>query len=191
MSKRFNLENQIYFITSKIFKNKKIFDNGWCCKLLIDVLKECKNKYGFKLYGYVIMPDHIHLLIEPAENDSISNVIHKIKGNFAYRCLIIARNHKGSATRDNHHSTENPKRVSDPSWVGEKRQRIRHQPIWQKSFYDHAIRNQQDFLEKLNYIHKNPLKHAIAKNPDQYHYSSYQNYYLQNNKLIKIDGYEI
>ncbi|MBN1779168.1 MAG: transposase [Candidatus Buchananbacteria bacterium] len=198
MLKRFNLENQIYFITSKTFDNEKIFSDDRSCRLFIEVLNECKDKYGFELFGYVIMPDHIHLLIKPNPRNTISDVMHRIKGSFAYKYLMMTRNHKGSATRENGinkptllRMSQSQLRVADPSWVGEKRQRIKQQPIWQKSFYDHAIRNHQDFLEKLNYIHKNPLKHNIANDLNQYQYSSYQNYYLSNNNLTKIDEYEI
>ncbi|OGY45056.1 MAG: hypothetical protein A3J62_01985 [Candidatus Buchananbacteria bacterium RIFCSPHIGHO2_02_FULL_38_8] len=65
-------------------------------------------------------------------------------------------------------------RVADPLWVGDKnRYRSRQNPVWQKSFYDHAIRNKQDFIEKLNYIHNNPLKHNITNDLNQYLWSSY------------------
>ncbi len=60
-------------------------------------------------------------------------------------------------------------------------------PIWQKSFYDHVIRNENDFYEKLNYIHNNPLKHKITDSLEKYSYNSYQNYNLLNNRLIKLD----
>ncbi|OGY45573.1 MAG: hypothetical protein A3A24_00740 [Candidatus Buchananbacteria bacterium RIFCSPLOWO2_01_FULL_46_12] len=182
MSRRFHLENQIYFVTSKTFNNKKVFSEKKNCLLFLKVLEGYRGKYKFQLFGYVVMPDHVHLLIQPSERMTISEIIHRIKGGFAYRYLTV-RNHKGSATRDDNVN----KRVADPSWVGAKRQRIREHPIWQKSFYDHLIRNDKDFQEKLDYIHKNSLKHNVVSNLDEYLWSSYQNYYLENNSLIKID----
>jgi hypothetical protein len=59
--------------------------------------------------------------------------------------------------------------------------------IWQKSFYDFPIFSEKKFNEKLNYIHNNPLKAGLVKNLDDYLWSSYQNFYLENNSLIKID----
>ena len=179
MLKRIYLPGEVYFITTKTFKNQKIFDNSLICELLIKVLVDCRLKYKFKLYGYVIIPDHVHLLIMPAEKMNISEAIHRIKGNFAYQYLIT-RNHKGSATRWGENVDSN--RVADPLWVGGL-----INPIWQKSFYDHIIRNDLDFEEKLNYIHGNPVKHNITDSLDNYPWSSYQNYYLNKNDLIKID----
>ncbi len=59
--------------------------------------------------------------------------------------------------------------------------------IWQKSFYDFQIYSDKKLEQKLNYIHNNPLKAGLIKDLKDYPWSSYQNYYLNNNKLIKID----
>src|SRR3989344_208860 len=98
MLSRIYLPGEIYFITTNIYQRSKIFNKDWACKLFIDVLNKCRLKYRFKLYGYVIIPDHVHLLIMPDDKMNISEIIHRIKGNFAYQ-YIMARNHKGSATR--------------------------------------------------------------------------------------------
>ena len=186
MLSRIYLPGEIYFITTNIYQRSKIFNKDWACKLFIDVLNKCRLKYRFKLYGYVIIPDHVHLLIMPDDKMNISEIIHRIKGNFAYQ-YIMARNHEGSATRGglNHAS----KRVADPLWVGDHR--IHINPIWQKSFYDHIIRNDLDFEEKLGYIHGNPIKHRLIDNLDNYPWSSYQNYYFNHNDLIEIDYLEL
>lgn len=182
MLKRIYLPGEIYFITTNTYDRQPIFKKNWACKLFIDVLSDCKLKYKFELYGYVIIPDHVHLLIMPDNKMNISDTMHRIKGNFAYQYIVAqqkARNHKGSATRRG----DNPNRVAEPLWLGGN--------VWQKSFYDHIIRNDLDFDEKLDYIHGNPIKHNITNNLDDYLYSSFQNYYLYNNTIIKIDYLEI
>jgi putative transposase len=60
-------------------------------------------------------------------------------------------------------------------------------PIWQHRFYDHIVRNDQDFKEILDYIHYNPLKHNLCKFLEEYRYSSFRNYYLNDHSLIEID----
>lgn len=74
-----------------------------------------------KVDGYVIMPNHIHLLlsVENSSDISISRIIKQTKG------LVT---------------------------------KITGFPIWQKSFYDHVIRNEQDYYEIMRYIQLNPLK---------------------------------
>lgn len=50
--------------------------------------------------------------------------------------------------------------------------------LWPHSFYEHCIRSDKDFREKLNYFHSNPLRANLVKNPADYKYSSFRNYYL-------------
>jgi len=59
--------------------------------------------------------------------------------------------------------------------------------LWQKSYHDHIIRNGLDFEEKINYIHKNPYKAGLVEDLKNYKYSSFQNYHLGDESLIKID----
>ncbi|HLC89351.1 MAG TPA: transposase [Patescibacteria group bacterium] len=188
MLKRIYLPGEIYFITTKTFKNQKIFDNSLICELLIKVLVDCRLKYKFKLYGYVIIPDHVHLLIMPAEQNNISDAIRHIKGRFArlYNHQIAADKFRGYAN-DKLSPWPEFHLSADKNQTPPRRRGIHPRQVWQKSFYDHIIRNDLDFEEKLNYIHGNPIKHKITDNLDNYPWSSYQNYYFNKNDLIKID----
>ncbi|MDD3888196.1 MAG: transposase [Patescibacteria group bacterium] len=59
--------------------------------------------------------------------------------------------------------------------------------IVQRKFWDHIIRNEKDFEEKINYIHGNPIKHGIVDDLERWPYSSYYNYYCKHKALIEID----
>jgi len=181
---RFNFENQIYFITTKTFQGRDIFNHNSNCRIFIDTLKDYRKL--FKLYGFVIIPNHVHLLIEPINID-ISKLMNYIKGKSS-RLINIARVAEplGSAATERERSTTRPSRKRIHAEI--LRPGI---PVWQKSFHDHVIRKEEDFLEKINYIHKNPLKHGVAENLDEYIWSSYRNYYLNSNSLIEINKIEI
>lgn len=59
---------------------------------------------------------------------------------------------------------------------------LSHNPIWQKSFYDHVIRNGKDLVAKLNYIHSNPLRAGLINEMAEYKYSSFKYYYDEKNE---------
>ena len=59
--------------------------------------------------------------------------------------------------------------------------------IWQKSFYDFPIYSDHKFQEKLNYIHNNPLKAGLVIDPADYPWSSWRNYYIEDNSLIEMN----
>ncbi len=50
------------------------------------------------------------------------------------------------------------------------------QPIWQRRFWEHQIRDEVDFNNHLNYIHYNPVKHGLVAAPRDWEYSSFHRY---------------
>jgi putative transposase len=93
----------------------------------------------YNIDAYIIMPDHVHLLIQPLQEWSLSKILQGIKG-FTARKINVVLNRKG--------------------------------PFWQDESMDHLIRNHEDWLDKFNYIHENPVKASIVERPEEYPYSS-------------------
>ena len=59
--------------------------------------------------------------------------------------------------------------------------------LWQHQFLDHIIRQDEDYRSHIDYIHKNPVKHGLVKSAEEYQWSSYRNYYLDDNTIFKVD----
>lgn len=59
--------------------------------------------------------------------------------------------------------------------------------LWQQGFYDHVIRDERDFIKRIDHIHKNPLTSALVKDIQDYRFSSYRNYFMEDKSLIRID----
>ncbi len=74
--------NLVYYVTSVSYNRFPIFRNEKMCNLFIEALSETRTKDPFKLIGYVLMPDHFHLLANPIVLD-ITKVIGKLKGRSA------------------------------------------------------------------------------------------------------------
>jgi putative transposase len=83
--KRYDIENHVYFVTAKTLNNKPIFLNHVYAELFVKNLFHCRERYGFLLLGFVLMPDHFHALIMPKKCFTISSVVQKIKSLFAYK----------------------------------------------------------------------------------------------------------
>jgi len=154
MPKHIKLPGYAYFLTTRLAENLEVFKDEQCCLLLIKDMAYYRQELQYQLYGYVIMPDHFHWIIQPSIKDDISIIMNKIKGHSSFAI--------------NKH-------------LGRKGQ------LWQKDYYDHVIRNGKDFEEKIKYIHKNPYNAGLVDTLEKYPYSSYRNYYLGDNSLLKID----
>jgi len=107
--------------------------------LLIDSLYSYRAQSKYLLHEFVIMPEHIHLLITPALGVTIERVMQLIKGGYSYR----VGKELGSRTE-----------------------------IWQRSFTDHRIRDECDYLRHREYIRENPVKRRLAETPEVYPYCS-------------------
>lgn len=116
--------------------------------LLREAIKTTKERHPFIINAMVILPDHLHALLTLPENDY----------DYSKRWMLIKR-HFSLAL----HKTETIKAT---------RQRKRERGIWQRRFWEHAIRDERDLLNHMEYIHQNPVKHGYVTNAQDWPYSS-------------------
>lgn len=155
-----------YFITAKTFENSRIFADEKKADLFLKVLNYLEKGGYFRLFAWVLWPDHFHLLLEIMEKKNISEVMKNIKGNFSWML-----NHDAQTGKSGLRFGDKINRCSG----GQTFQSARgnNQKIWQTSFYDHVIRNQNDFNNHINYIHYNPVKHGYVAKMEDWPWSSY------------------
>ena len=134
----------------------------WLCdelprQILRQSIEIVREDYPFEIDGFVLLPDHFHLLMRLPESDA----------NFSERMRRI----KSFVTRKIGHL---PQFKGDPNLLREKRG---EKYVWQRRFWEHLIRDEQDFENHLQYIHNNPVKHQYCKNPEDWQYSSIHRYH--------------
>jgi putative transposase len=117
-----------------------------------------RRRYHFVVVGYVVMPEHIHLLLSEPERGNPSVVMQAIKQEFARRLLGRLR-----ASRD--------PRQSDLWNLS-----LTPQHVWQRRFYDFVVRTYEKRQEKLHYIHQNPVRGSLVLEPWQWRWSSAPHY---------------
>lgn len=173
---RVNIEGEIYFVTTRTFTSKLIFSSHKNCELFLKILDFCRQKLKFQLYAYCVLPNHVHLLILPNKRNTISDVIRHIKGRFAKLY---------NTAEDEFLCYGNKKTTSS---AGEEFILAdKEDTIWQKSFYDKAIRSDEELHNVINYINNNALKHNLVDDSLKWRYSSSHNYEKTGEELIKID----
>lgn len=85
MSRLAPQETRTFFVTSNIIDRRGIFQPERVAMLLIDVLRDNREKCRFQLHAYVVMRDHIHLLLTPAAENPLEKCMQFIKGGFSFR----------------------------------------------------------------------------------------------------------
>ena len=171
MSIRYNrvfIPNEIYFITFTILGWKKIFLDDETCQLVYKWFDYMKSIYGNEIFGYAIMPNHIHLLIKITDKAPLPpTLIQNAKRFLAYDIV------KTLELRKCHDLL---KFFAENAKVKYK---AKHK-VFEDGYDCLLIQTSKFFLEKINYIHNNPCqeKWSLAKNPEDYKYSSAANYIL-------------
>ena len=126
---------------------------------------------AFDLLGYVVMPEHVHLLIsEPAKGDP-SKVLQVLKQK-------VSRAFRGSSTRLGGQSP-----LTFPAKTAESR------AFWQRRFYDFNVWSAKKLFEKLEYMHENPVKRQLVSHAKDWPWSSWSHYAKQECGLIAIDSW--
>jgi putative transposase len=117
------------------------------------ILEETRQKYGFVVVGYVVMPEHFHLLISEPQVGDPSKVMQVVKQRFAQRVLRRPR-------------------AKQPSL-------FEGQPlhVWQARFYDFNVWTEHKRVEKLRHMHRNPVTRGLVLEPQQRAWSSHRWYW--------------
>jgi putative transposase len=83
--KREFVDGAVYHVTSRTNDKKRVFECKVGRKIMLLVLRDAKEKFGFTLANFCIMPTHIHLLVRPGEGGNLSGIMHWIKTHSAKR----------------------------------------------------------------------------------------------------------
>ena len=92
----YNEINNVYFITTITKNRKPIFNDKLACDLFINLITYYKLKYSCKIYAFVIMPNHIHFIIQISNNISISTFMKLLKGTFSRYYNELSKNNSTS-----------------------------------------------------------------------------------------------
>jgi putative transposase len=103
-------------------------------------LERVRRSLGLRVYGYVVMPEHVHLLIGEPPGATLAEALKSLKQGVSRRLI-------GDAGH-----------------------------FWQKRYYDFNIRNYRQFVEKLRYIHRNPVQRGLCEHAEDWAWSSFRHY---------------
>lgn len=152
---RSNIEGGTYFFTIVTHQRRSILVQPHHVTLLREIIRNVKKQYPFSIDAWVLLPDHMHCIWTLPEGDR----------DFSKRIGLIKAGFSKQASLDVATSTS--------------RQKHRESEIWQRRFWEHAIRDEQDFRQHMDYVHFNPVKHGLVKRVADWPYSTFHRYVQQ------------
>ena len=138
--KRFQQSGRSHFVTFSCFHRQPLLSCAHARDVFEAALERMRRSYSLRVYGYVVMPEHAHVLVSEPERATLATALKSLKQGVS-RKLIGDAEH-----------------------------------FWQRRYYDFNIRDYEQFVEKLNYIHGNPVKRGLCKHPQDWKWSSFSHY---------------
>jgi putative transposase len=119
-------------------------------ELFENALERVRLRYLFVVSGYVVMPEHVHLLVNEPQRALLSKAIQALKLSVSMRS--------------------------------------RERPFWQAHYYDFNVSTHEKFVEKLRYMHRNPVKRGLVARPEDWKWSSYGHYLTGTRGTVEIES---
>jgi putative transposase len=166
--KRFVGQGDLHFITFCCYQRRPLLASAHARNLAVQVLRELRARYSFALIGYVIMPEHVHLLI----GESPSTLPAKLIQIFKQR---VSRRFRARPRRN-----ERQLSFGFAAPVSGLRR------FWQRRYYDFNVFSRAKVVEKLHYMHANPVRGKLVKHPGDWPWSSWCFYY-RSEGLLAVD----
>ena len=147
--------------------------------IILESLEYCIDKKGMRLFAWIIMTNHVHLIMSAKMGFTISNILRDLK-KFTSKQILKA-------------VQENPK-GSRKEWMiymfgraGERNSNNKEFQFWQQDNHPIELSTPLMLRQRLDYLHENPVRAGIVYEPEDYVYSSAIDYYTTGKGKIKIE----
>jgi putative transposase len=160
-----------HFVTFSCYRRRPLLGTARARDQFVRILDEVRCQHGFRVVGYVVMPEHVHLLIsEPIKKDP-SKILQALKQKVAR--ILLKRLNLTTSTQ-----------LSLP-FDGSK---VEEAHFWQRRFYDFNVWSEEKLKEKLDYMHANPVQRRLVQHPRDCPWSSWVHYAGKGEVKIRMDS---
>jgi len=160
----------LHFLTFSCYRRLPLLGSARARNLFLWTLGKIRERYKFRLVGYVVMPDHVHLLMSAPPKVTPSVVLRVLKQRVS---RDLRRKKRGTSAGQLQFSFMR-RSESLPRF-------------WQPRFYDFNVYSGKKKREKLEYMHGNPVKRGLVRNPGAWIWSSYLFYEKGESGLVPVD----
>ncbi len=181
---RFQETGHSHFVTFSCYHRCPLLIADPAKRIFELALERMRRSFRLRVYAYVVMPEHVHLLLSEPERGLLADALKSLKQGVSRRLLAGAPSgaplKPSFGLRGNFPQAGAPFKPGfvgapfKPGFVGAPFKpgfglsgELSHH-FWQKRYYDFNVRNYPQFVEKLRYIHRNPVKRGLCERPEDW-----------------------
>ncbi len=162
---RYQHTGQSHFVTFSCYHRRPLFTTDASRRVFENALERVRRSFRLRVYGYVVMPEHIHLLVSEPERTAPLKPTPGLNG--AADLADALKSLKQGVAR---------RLIGDADH------------FWQKRYYDFNVRDHAQFVEKLHYIHWNPVKRGLCERPEDWPWSSFLHHATGDEGRVEIES---
>jgi len=152
--RRYQQAGQLHFITFSCYHRWPLLGTPGERDCFVKALEDSRGWYGFWVVGYVVMPEHVHLLVTEPERGGLALALQMLKQTVSRRVEV----------------------------------KVGGRPFWQARYYDFNVWSEGKWLEKLRYIHDNPVKRGLVQRAEDWQWSSARHYSTGEEGVVEIES---
>jgi putative transposase len=151
--KRYHTFGHNHFVTFSCYQRLSYLNNDHSRTVFLDLLERLRQRHRFYVFGYVLMPEHVHLLLSEPKEITFGKLLRVLK-------------------------TESSKQLK-----GDRAH------FWLENYYDFNVFTQPKFIEKLQYMHRNPVARGLVDKPEDWPWSSYNHWLTGERGPVEIESH--
>ena len=154
--RRSNIAGGTYFFTLVTYRRRFVFDHAASRQILREIVLEVRAKHPFTIDAWVVLPDHMHCIWTlPEDCADFSRRWSLIKSGFSRRAKSL---------------------FHVDGWMNASKRKRRELTIWQRRFWEHRIKDEEELNIYLDYTHYNPVKHGWVEKVVDWPFSTFHRY---------------
>ncbi len=157
--KHHDIPGHAHYITCSCWGKKPLLSRDRTRQWFVEAIDRARRQYGFSLWAYVVMPEHAHILILPQDESRVGSILQSIKLSTSRRAMAWLRAYQAESLAT----------VRDVQPSG----RVEYRFWLPGGGYDRNIWSAQELWEKVQYIHRNPVRRGLAQSPEEWRWSSW------------------
>jgi putative transposase len=149
--KRYQFEGDLHFVTFSCDQRQPYLAEASAMRLFEEALERVRDRYSLYVLGYVVMPEHVHLLMSEPADAPLSKAVHSLKSSIGKRSV--------------------------------------QRPFWLARYYDFNVYSERKRVEKLRYMHRNPVKRGLVERAEDWEWSSFRHYSTGERGVVEIESF--
>ena len=167
-----------HFITFSVVGWIDVFSRECYKEILINSLKYCQEHKGLKLHAWVIMTNHVHLIVS-TDTNKIEWLVRDIK-KYSSKQIV-------AAIQENSMESRKEWMLNLFSYAGKSNSNNTDFQFWKQDYHPIELNTVVKSKDRLDYLHQNPVRSGLVWETWHYKYSSAIDYYTNEHGLLKIE----